>query len=276
MLKRLSTRNRAIMLSIFLTGLYFIFFSQTLFIEFIDGVFFGKFIFPAIIGMFMYLGIIWVLNFNIKGERHITVALFAASCIFIVSLFFEFLILNQTKLEQITTSVTSMVIVFVMNYVVILTMNILNYSYMNQIPLGQAGRAASYVLSLLIQYLAFFLLFSNRIEIALRFLFVFSISFYFTYSALWTLGMKLKDRVVSSAVIGAITLIFAIILNIWPISTYILCFVLSLILYVSLGVALEVKEVMGKYIWLEYGLLLAMVFFILSLVSDWGINGHLL
>src|SRR5690606_6713238 len=110
------------------------------------------------------------------------------------------------------------IILFVFNYIIILTMNILNYSNINQIPLGQAGRAASYVLSLIIQYLGFFLLFSNSFNPILKGVLIFLLSFYFSYSSLWTINIILKNRITVSIAIGLTILLFGIVLSIWPIT----------------------------------------------------------
>jgi hypothetical protein len=50
---------------------------------------------------------------------------------------------------------------------------------------------------------------------------------------------------------------------------------MSVLLYITLGVALEVREILKRFVWLEYGALFILIFLLLVVVSVWGINGPL-
>ncbi|MCA9385638.1 hypothetical protein KC717_03245, partial [Candidatus Dojkabacteria bacterium] len=233
-------------------------------------------VFPITLALMMALAFLWVLNFSIKGERLITIVGFASFNVFILAIFFESIIFSQSILGQITTMVVSLVFVFILSYLIILTMNILNVSYHSDIPLGQAGRAASYLFSLLVLYVAFFVLFSNSILIFVRFLLVFTTILYFSYSLLWTLKVDFEIRFLSAFAIALAVTGFALVVNIWPVSSALLSFILAVILYVCLGVALEMKEKVSRYVWIEYGTLFIIIVFLLLLSTSWGINGHLI
>ncbi|MBD3362125.1 hypothetical protein GF362_00210 [Candidatus Dojkabacteria bacterium] len=275
-MKNISTRNRALILSTLLTGIYMIFHLQLSILEYLYQYDWGIFVLPGMISILMFLALFWVLNFSVKGERIITINIFASLSIFIIFLFFEFLYFTQTSLEQLTTTILSIILVFVVNYIVILTVNILNYSYIKQIPLGQAGRAASYIISLIVQYFAFFLMFSKDMNVFLRTLLIFLVVLFFAYSLLWNLAISFTKRAFSSLSIAIVVLLFSLVINLWPISTYLISLVLSIILYISLGIALEIREKVSRQVWIEYGVLLVLVFLILIIGSEWGINGPLI
>lgn len=268
----MNTRNRAVILSIILTGVYFLF-NATQDVSSIIG---GSFALPSILAMIMFIGIFWVLNMNVKGFRIFTIAFFAFVNVFIIQLFFEILIGNQTRFGQIQTSLLSMALVFGLNYIIILTVNILNYSYVRDIPLGQAGRASSYILSIFVEYLGFFMLFSVEIPVWLRLLLVTAIPFYIVYCILWTLKISIRENLLSTTAISLVVLTTAFILSLWPVSAGIVSLILCLILYITLGVALEMKEKMNKYIWVEYGFLISAIAILLIVTSEWGINGRLI
>ena len=275
MFTNLTTRNRAIITSLLLTLVFFLF-HQIAVINFLSSIPFGIFVFPITLALMMALAFLWVLNFSIKGERLITIVGFASFNVFILAIFFESIIFSQSILGQITTMVVSLVFVFILSYLIILTMNILNVSYHSDIPLGQAGRAASYLFSLLVLYVAFFVLFSNSILIFVRFLLVFTTILYFSYSLLWTLKIDFEIRFLSAFAIALAVTGFALVVNIWPVSSALLSFILAVILYVCLGVALEMKEKVSRYVWIEYGTLFIIIVFLLLLSTSWGINGHLI
>lgn len=269
-----STRNKAVVSALFLTFIYFIF-HQIAVLDYLTTMEYGFLVFPLVISFFMALGVFWVLNFSVKGERIITIIGFAVLNVFILSLFLEFLILTQGIVGQITTLLSSLIFVFGINYLIILTGNIHNVAHESDIPLGQAGRAASYIFSLIVLLIAFFILFSNDFTILLRLGAIFFVTFYFTYSLLWTLKINFDERLVSSLGIAFATMLFGLVLNLWPVPSIVASFIMVLVLYVSLGIALEMKEKISKYVWVEYGVLFMGIFLVLIAISSWGINGHL-
>ncbi|KXK26599.1 MAG: hypothetical protein TR69_WS6001000605 [candidate division WS6 bacterium OLB20] len=49
--------------------------------------------------------------------------------------------------------------------------------------------------------------------------------------------------------------------------------VLSLVLYICLGIALEIRDIISRWIWIEYLSLFVLIVLMLILVAEWGING---
>jgi hypothetical protein len=152
----------------------------------------------------------------------------------------------------------------------------LNYSYISDIPLGQAGRASSYVLSLVIQYLAFFMIFSNDFDVVVKLLLVAFVSGYYSYALLWTLKTSFNQLLMSTLVIFLVVALLSIVLSLWPISASIISLILALVLYIFNGIALEIRERITNYLWLEYFALSFLAIFTLLLTSNWGINGYLI
>lgn len=231
---------------------------------------------PLLLALIVYLGAYWALFFKISGERFITVLMFPAIGVFAVTLLAE-LVLQAifSELGQLSLLVVSAIIFWVFTYVLLLTVNILNASYLQEIPLGQAARAAQYVLSLIISYLIFFILFSNDIEVLIRFAFIALTGFILVYIALWSISMRLQQRFNASAAIGLLLGFISLILSIWPLSAPYLSLVLSLVLYVCLGISLEIRDIISRWIWIEYFALFALIIVLLTTVAEWGINGSL-
>jgi hypothetical protein len=273
MTKTLGVRTRAIILSVLCTALYFFMHSQIGTFH-LEG-FLQILLFPVSVSILIFLGLFWVLNFNVKGERVFTISLFASVSVFIVALFFETLLINQTAVGKITTSFITVVIVFFIVYVIMLTMNILNFASINDIPLGQAGRTAAYILGLVILYLAYLLIFSYQIHVLAKLGIYFVIVFYYSYSLLWNIKTKAKRKILSSLVITLVTVLLCFVLSFWPVDTNISVLAITITLYCLLGIGMESKEKVGSHIWFEYGFLLVVIFLFILYTSSWGINGRL-
>lgn len=272
---RLSTRARAILIALTITWV-FIALRGVNFVELLEIDFPFDFIKLFIISILMYVGSFWVLNYRVKGERFFTVLLFPSLAIFILLLYIE-LIINSIfgTVGRFVTEVFASILVMTVSYVLILTTNILNIGYLEKIPLTQAGRAAHYVLTLISTYLFFSIIFSNSLPAIIKFIAVGVISYLFTSMALWTIDLRFNQRLLSSLGITLMMVLASFVLLIWPIGSEYLSLILSLFYYMSLGMALEVREVLNKRIWIEYSFLYIVIVTILLLISNWGINGRL-
>lgn len=273
---RITTRTRATILTGVITVLFFVLQS----IDFLDLLkidFVFDFIKPTILAIVTYFGVAWVLSFRVGKERFLTVLLFPALSIFILTLYVE-LILGSIfqDVDRIAVQLFASFVVAFIAYILILTTNILNVSYLDKIPLGQAGRAAHYVLTLVSSYLFFSLIFSNSIFIPIKLTSIFLLSWLYSFMALWTIDLRANLRLVASFAIGLSMFIFAGVLMMWPVPSEYLALILSLIFYMSLGIALEIREVLSKKIWIEYAFIYFVIVTILFLMSVWGINGRLI
>lgn len=232
---------------------------------------------PLILFLLTYIFMFWISEFKIKGERFITVLGFPSLGVFVVTLFVELLSSSLFgQLGFITFTVLTCAAFSVFTYVLLLTANILNVAYLEEIPLGQAGRAAYYVLSLVISYLMFLMISSNKVTFIIQIVLIFLVPFFLVTSSLWTIRMKASRRVMIAFAISVLISFFYFALSFWPISEVLISFILSIILYITLGVALEVRDNVSRMIWIEYGVLFIIIFLLLIIISDWGINGTLI
>lgn len=232
---------------------------------------------PIILSLVAYAMCYWVLHFKVTGERFFTVLLFPAISVFALTLLMEILISGMfTGFGQWGLLILSSIFFWILNYITILTINVLNVSYLKEIPLGQAGRASQFVLTMLIAYISYFMLFSNEIIFGIKILMILFLTFLLVYISLWSIRMSKRQRVLASFDISILITLLGFILNIWPINSTYIALVLVLVLYSCLGIALEIRDIINRVIWVEYVSLLVLIFLTLFFLAEWGINGHLL
>lgn len=272
----ITTRTRAMMLAI-LIGVVFFVFQSVNFLEIFDLEFEFDFIQMTILSVITYIGVFWVVNFKVRGERFLTVLLFPSLAVFILTLYINLLIGSLlSDVDRIVSEVVASIVITIFAYILILTANILNIGFLQKIPLTQAGRAAHYVLTLFVAYLFFSMLFSNTIPFVVKILSTGVIAYLFSIIALWNIEIKYYQRFVASVGIGLMMVVGAFVLTMWPVASEYIALILSLVFYMALGLALEVREVLKVRVWFEYSLLYFSVVLILLLVSNWGINGTLI
>jgi len=273
---KISTRTRAIFLASSIALVFFIF-QGVDFLDILNINFEFDFVKMSILALIMYVGLLWVVNFRVRGERFITVLLFPSLAIFVLTLYVNLLIESiLSSVDKVAGEVVASLFVAVFAYILILTANILNIGFLQKVPLTQAGRAAHYVLTLIIAYLFFSLLFSNPIPFIIKVVSVFGLSYLFSIIALWNIEIKYYQRIVASFGIGMMMGICSFVLILWPVGSDYVALILSLLFYMALGLALEIREVLSKRVWLEYFFLYSLIILILFIISEWGINGRLI
>ncbi len=275
-LNNLSTRIKAVSLTIFITIIFAVL-SEIDFLQILKIPLPFDFIKIFVLSFIYYIGLFWVLSFRIKGERFLTILLFPALSLFVLALYIE-LIINSIpdSVDKVFVRFIASMILAIFVYVSILTANILNVGFIEKIPLSQAGRASHYVLTLITNYLFISLLFSNSFLIYIKFLLVIIFTYIFTSIALWSINLRLKHRFLSSIAIALSVFIMTFVLSLWPVSSEYMAFILSIIYYIELGIALEVREIISTRIWIEYLLLYLGIILILFLIAEWGINGRII
>lgn len=232
---------------------------------------------PVILSIMAYLICYWVLHFKVSGERFVTILLFPAITVFALTLLSEILIAGIfSSYGQVGLLLVSAIVFGVSIYITLSTVNVLNVSYLREIPLGQAGRAAQFVITMLIAYMSFFMVFSNEILFVFKELFILFLTFLLVYISLWSIRISKKQRIVAALDIALLVTILAFILSLWPINSTYVSLVLILVFYSCLGIALEIRDIINRVIWVEYVSLLVLIFITLFLLAEWGINGHLL
>lgn len=232
---------------------------------------------PMVLSLITYIGCYWVLHFKVTGERFVTVLLFPAITVFALTLLSEILVSGiLSNYGQLGLLLVITIVFWVLAYITFLTINVLNVSYLKEIPLGQAGRAAQFILTMVIAYISFFLVFSNDIFLVFKEAFILLQTFLLVYISLWTIKISKKQRIVAALDISILISVLSFILSLWPIESTYISLVLILVFYMCLGIALEIREIISKFIWVEYISLLVLIFFMLFLLAEWGINGHLI
>ncbi|KXK26600.1 MAG: hypothetical protein TR69_WS6001000606 [candidate division WS6 bacterium OLB20] len=215
---RINTRTRIAIVTSLLTVAYIIL-QQTDFRLLLDFEFSFDPVKPLVLALLVYLGTYWALFFKISGERFITVLMFPAIGVFAVSLFAELAILTVfSELGQLSLLIVSAVFFWFFTYVMLLTVNILNAAYMQDIPLGQAARAAQFVLTLIISYFFFFLFFSNDIFLLFRLAGIHIVGALVVYIALWSIDFYFYQRLTVSLAIGVLLIFAAAVLSVWPVA----------------------------------------------------------
>jgi hypothetical protein len=232
---------------------------------------------PILLAFLVYIGAYWALFFKVTGERLITILLFPAIGVFAISFFFELVILSEfSSLGQLSLILVSTVIFWVFTYLSLLTINILNAAYTLEIPLGQAARASQFIISLVISYLVFFVLFSNDIFIFFRLGAIFGLSFILIYISLWSIKLRFQQRMNAAIGVSLLLTFAGGVLSTWPVPAPYIALVLGLILYVCLGIALEIRDIISRWIWVEYLAIYLLIIVMLVLIAEWGINGTLI
>lgn len=230
-----------------------------------------------VLGFLTYIGAYWSLFFKIRGERFLTLLFFPALGVFLVSLLGELIIISiLAGLGQVTLIVSSGIFLGVYVYIVLLTVNILNKSYIENIPLALAGRGALFILALVNAYLMFFMAFSNDLNILVRLIIVFFISSMLINTCLWSVEFSFKNRMLVAVGISMLLCFVAFILSLWPLIAPYSALVMALFFYVFLNISMEIREIIGKWIWIEYLTLFLLIILFLLLLPEWGINGPLL
>lgn len=231
-----------------------------------------------ILGVIIYLGTYWSLFFKIKRERFLTILLFPSLAAMAGSFFNELIIVYvfPSGLEGFTVKLIAMVTFLLFTYIAILTVNILNAHYLNNIPLGQAAKASYFVLSLLTTFILYFILLSNDIIIIYKALAVFSFTVLIVYMCLWSIEYNRQQRVIVAFAIGLLVMMGQLILTAWPINPTYTALILNFIFYFTLNMAMEMREKISKLIWIEYTVLYTLILAVLILLGEWGINGSII
>jgi hypothetical protein len=238
---------------------------------------FANFIIAGLVSLVLAVGLPWVLFFKRRGMSPFTIGLLPAVIAFPLVLLLDSVIVPAlSDFTQFSIIVIVGAVFWVATYLLILTANVLNGSVLYNIPLGQAGKAAQFIFSLISTYFLIAYLFGAAFPIEVRVILIATFVFYFTYSAIWVLRVPLRQAFVSAGAITAMMVLVIILLSVWPISSVYATLAAIVFFYIMLNVALEMREIIGRMVWVEYVLLVSVVLLILFTNSSWGINGSLL
>jgi len=227
--------------------------------------------------LLVYLGTYWALFFKVKQERFLTILLFPSLAVMAGAFFSGLLVTYVFPIGagQITLKLSTTMIVGLFTYISLLTVNILNAHYLGKIPLGQAAKASYFVLSLLTSYIVYFILLSNDFNPLIKGGVIFLFTSLIAYMTLWSIEYNRKERAIVAFAMGLLLMFGQLILAVWPINPTYLALILNLVFYFTLNMAMEMREMLGKWIWLEYAALFIFILLVLLILGEWGINGSL-
>lgn len=231
-----------------------------------------------VLGVFLYFGTAWALFFKVKGERFITVLLFPALTIFSLMILIQ-LIENNLMFEDLNNHVLFLILFSLFlgffSYILVLTVNLINLKYIDEVPLTQVARATVFIISILDIYLICFILFSLDISIVIEILAMLVVTIILTYISLSTIDYKINNKLLITFSTSILLAFLYFVLSMWAVQAQYSAFIISIFYYISLSMALENRLLISKIIWVEYLLLFIIALVLLIVLSEWGINGHI-
>lgn len=230
------------------------------------------------IAVVLFLLNLWVLFFKLNKSTIFTIAAFPAFCIIPFLIFSFSLIASVNNFgNKLLLSLIVVAAVTAVNYLLILTSNILNGSIYQELPLLQAGKASQFIFSLISSYLILIYAFGSYQDFLLRIIVSLPFIYYFSYSSIWMNKNVSSNQVFTRSL--AITLIMGLtllVVSIWPIDSVYAILAASVIFYILLNVALEIRKNLNRTVWVEYGVLTVLILILLFANSSWGINGSII
>jgi hypothetical protein len=258
-----------------LTVLFVVVFMVLQFVDLVGLVGLNQEIFKAFgLAVLFCVGLYWVLGFNVKGLRFVTILGYSSFLVFIQSLFLELIVFQN--IGRISEKTISLVILFLFGlviYFLILTVNILNVSYISRIPLAQAAKAANFLYTLFGAYFSFLLLSKLGLVDILKLILFIMIVYLLTLNLFWFKKESFKQLVgeTSAVVLCMFTLYLVFIM--WPLAVEVASMFYTVIFYILLGLGLEERETTSVVMRVEYFVLLVIAILLLLKLAVWGING---
>jgi hypothetical protein len=230
-----------------------------------------------IVSVFFYISMYWVLNFNIRGIRFITILGYSAIIIFIQALFLQLVVFQDIgRISEKTFSVFVLLVFGLSVHFLILTTNILNVSYISKIPLAQAAKAANFIYTLFGAYFAYLLIFKAGVEELIQFLLFAGVTIFLTANIFWFKKESTRQLIGESAAVVLSMVTLYVIFIIWPLSVEVATMFYIIVYYVLIGLGLEERETTSALMRVEYITLFVIVVLLLLKVAVWGINGSVI
>ncbi len=231
-----------------------------------------------VIAFIVFILNLWVLFFKVNKSTIFTVGLFPSFC---TMAFLIFALTLSASISSFSSRLIFSLAVFfgftLGMYLILLTSNILNGSVHNDIPLSQAGKASQFIFALISTYLILIYAFGSYQDFTTRIIISLPFVYYFSYSSIWmTKNVSSEQVFIRSFVITMIMGLSLLVFSIWPIESVYAILAASVIFYILLNVALEIRKHLNRTIWIEYGILTILILILLFTNGSWGINGTLI
>ena len=230
-----------------------------------------------IAALFFAFSLEWVLNYNIRGIRLITLLTYSSFLVFIYSLFLELIVLQDSaRISERTFSIFVLLSFFISIYLLILTVNILNVSYISKIPLARAAKAANFLYTLLGAYLSFLLVARSGIFSPLKVIGMTLSVFLFSLNIMWFKKESRKQLWGESIALTLAMFTMFVVFLLWPVSAELYSMFFIIVFYILLNLSLEERTSTGFLLKLEYVVLFLLAFILLLKITVWGINGSII
>lgn len=219
----------------------------------------------------------WVLFFKLTPKYILLTAAFPAISLmplwFLVDTFIT--VIESVLGPNLSVFVLAISLTLIM-YLLILTVNILNGARLKNIPLAQAAKASQFLTVLLSTYFALTLVLSSGINLALAGVIVSLFMGYQVYSAITMQRLQPKQELATVSLIILTLIIAYYMLVLWPLPVAYTTALITIVFYMLLNRALEVRTGRVRYLWLEYLLLFFLMAVILLTNGSWGISGSII
>lgn len=226
------------------------------------------------VSVLFFFGLYWVLGFNVKGLRFVTILGYSSFLIFIQSFLLELVVFQHIgRISEKTVSVFVLMLFGLTIYFLILTVNILNVSYVSKIPLAQAAKAANFLYTLFGAYFSFLLLLRSGAGEIFKFFFFNLVVFLLTLNIFWFKKESFRQLFGETGSVLLCMVTLYIVFLLWPLSVEVASMFYIVVFYILLGLGLEERESSSVVMKIEYIFLVIIAVFLLLRLAVWGING---
>ena len=223
----------------------------------------------------MYFGLYWVLEFEVVGFRLVY--------IFVLPVLFDFMFVQRILSSEIRIlggveggELIIAVLFGVLNYILILTANILNVASVRKIPLLQVAQTSSYFFTIFLSFLTFDMIQDLNLSPIMDILIVVVVFYLIIHQLLWFVIEDRNMLLHSTIAVDFLLVLIYLVMSFWPIPYFLLNIFLSGIMYVFCGYIMHsAKRSLTGGTELEYGFIMIVLLFLVMAASDWGSFGGL-
>lgn len=222
----------------------------------------------------IYIGVFWVVNFEVNTLGFVTALLPPALLVF----FSSFTAQSGFELFQPGTRlylVLVLPIFFFSSYFSMIAANIVNTWTFKRIALAQVAATVFLFLSIFIFYLAVF----GFVQFKLIPLTIFGsvgVGGYLFFVNIWLAGASITDGLKMMAFMAVAILFFGLALCFWPVPVEVYAGALTSVFFVGTGIATHSrKKTLDFLVWAEYLLIIVLLVAFMIATARWGIGGRL-
>lgn len=229
----------------------------------------------VLVATIMYFGLYWVLEFEVVGFRLVYV--------FVLPVLFNFMFVQRILSSETRIfggveggELIIAVLFGVLNYILILTANILNVASIRKIPLLQVAQTSSYFFSVFLSFLTFDMIQDMELSPVMDILIVGVVFYLIIHQLLWFVIEDRHTLLHSTIAIDLSVVLIYLVMSFWPIPYFLLNTFLSVVIYVLCGYVMHSsKRSLTRNTELEYGFIMITLLLLVVFVSNWGSFGGL-